>query len=321
MVRVGFSHDNGGDVNVGLDRLVREDAATVDVDLVANCHIVTQDCHVLETSPSADSAVPANNGGLDPGVILDLGSAEQHTSLQTDTVTNNNIGANSDVGSDSAVLANLGRGVNHDVATVDEGLGGRSELLATPLGERGEVQACAAEEVLGLTDVHPEALEVERVQLVVLDHGGEGLLLDGSRAELDTVEDGGVEDVHAGVDAVADELDGLLDESVDQRAVAGLVDNDTILGGLLDLGDDDGTLVSVASVEGQEVLEGVVADDVRVEDEEGRVVLGEDRLGELQGSGSVERLRLDRELNVDVVLFLVLRRTSAHIFCMCNGCF
>ena len=46
---------------------------------------------------------------------------------------------------------------------------------------------------------------------------------------------------------------------------------------------------------------------------------GEDGLGELQGSGSVEGLRLDRELNVDVVLFLILKRTSAHIFCMCNG--
>lgn len=85
-----------------------EDAATVDVDLIANCDIVTKNCHVLETSPATNGAVPANDGGLDPGVILDLGALEQDTSLQTDTVANDNVGANGDIGSDSAVLANLG---------------------------------------------------------------------------------------------------------------------------------------------------------------------------------------------------------------------
>lgn len=146
------------------------------------------------------------------------------------------------------------------------------------------------------------------MELVVLDHSGEGLLLDRSRAELDTVEDRGVEDVHAGVDTVTDELNGLLDESVDQRTVAGLVDNDTILGRLLDLGDDNGTLVAVVLVESQEVLEGVVADDIGVEDEERRVVLSENALSKLQGASSVEGLSLDGELDVDVVLLLVLQR-------------
>lgn len=146
------------------------------------------------------------------------------------------------------------------------------------------------------------------MELVVLDHSGEGLLLDRSRAELDTVEDRGVEDVHAGVDTVTDELDGLLNESVDQGTVARLVDNDTILGRLLDLGDDNGTLVAVVLVESQEVLEGVVADDIGVEDEERRVVLSENALSKLQGASSVEGLSLDGELDVDVVLLLVLQR-------------
>lgn len=67
------------------------------------------------------------------------------------------------------------------------------------------------------------------MQLVLLDHGGEGLLLDRGRSKLDALEDGGVEDVHAGVDAVTNELNGLLNKSIDERGVAGLVDNDTIL--------------------------------------------------------------------------------------------
>lgn len=192
-------------------------------------------------------------------------------------------------------------------------LAGRGELLAALLCEGREVQACTAEEVLGLTNVHPETLKVERVELVVLDHGGEGLLLNRSRAKLDTVENGGVEDVETGVDTVANELDGLLDESVDQRAVSRLVDNDTVLGRLLNLGDDNGTLVTVVLVEGQKVLEGEVADNIGVEDEERRVVLGEDALGKLQGTSGVEGLSLDRELDVDAELLLVLQYASEYV--------
>ena len=185
-------------------------------------------------------------------------------------------------------------------------LAGRCELLAALLCEGREIQAGAAEEVLGLSNVHPEALKIERVELVVLDHGGEGLLLDRSRAKLDTVEDGGVEDVETGIDTVANELDGLLDESVNQRAVSGLVDNNTILGRLLDLGNNDGALVTVVLVEGQKILEREVADNIGVEDKEGGVVLGENSLRKLQGSSSVKGFSLDGELDVDVELLLVL---------------
>lgn len=281
-------------------------AATVDVDLVADGHVVAEYGDVLETRPLADSALPADNGALDPGVVLDLGVLQQHAALQTDTITDDDAGADGHVGADAAVLADLGGGVDQDVAAVDVGLRGRGQELGAALGERGEVEAGASEEVLGLANVHPEALEVERVQVVVLDHGGEDLLLDRRGPELDAVEHGRVEDVHAGVDTVTDELHGLLDEAVDQGGVAGLVDDNTILGGLLDLGDDDGALLAVAAVEGGQVGEGEVADDVRVEDEEGLVVLAERLLGELEGAGGVEGLGLNGEGDVDVVLLLVL---------------
>ena len=145
------------------------------------------------------------------------------------------------------------------------------------------------------------------MQQAVLDNGGESLLLDRGRAELNALEHAGVHDVDTGVDAVADELDGLLDETVNLGGVARLVDYDTVLGRLLDLCDDNSSLVAVLLVELGELLEGVVACDIGVEDEEGRVVLAEDVLSELEGTGGAEGLGLDGECDLDVVLLLVLR--------------
>lgn len=260
---------------------MRQDAASVDVYLITNGDIVAEDGDVLETSPLADGAVPANNGALDPGVILDLGATEENTALEPDAITDDDTGADGHIRTNAAALADLGGGVDQDVSAVNVRLRRGGEELRVLLGEGGKVQAGAGKEVLGLTNIHPEALEVERVKLAILDHGGENLLLDGGRAELDPVEDGGVENVHAGVDSVTDELNGLLDEAVDQRSMTGLVDNDTILGRLLNLGDHDGTFLTVALVKLGELLEGEIADDIRVEHEEGLVVLSESLLGQL----------------------------------------
>lgn len=289
-----------GRVDVRLDALVGQNAATVDVDLVTDSDVVAKDGNVLEAGPAADCAVPADNGALDPGVIPDLGGPQQDAALQTDTVADNDVGANGHIGTYPAVLANLGSGVDQDVAAVDVRLS--RERLVVLLGQGREVQTGAGQEVLGLTDVHPVALQVEGVQLALADHGGEGLLLDRCGAELDAVKHRCVEDVEAGVDAVADELDRLLNEAVDARGVAGLVDNDTVLGGLLDLGDNDSALIAVRFVELDQLLKREFAGDVGVEDEEGRVIFAEDILSQLQGTSSAQRLVLDREGDVDVVL-------------------
>jgi hypothetical protein len=53
---------------------------------------------------------------------------------------------------------------------------------------------------------------------------------------LNAVKDGGVEHVDTGVDAVADELDGLLNEAVNDCR-AGLGDDDTVCRGLGNLGN------------------------------------------------------------------------------------
>ena len=195
---------------------------------------------------------------------------------------------------------------------MDVGLRCRCQKLGVALSQGGEVQAGSGQEILGLTDIHPEAFEIERVELAVLADGGEGLLLDGGRAELDALEDTGVEDVDTSVDAVANEFDGLLDEAVDAGGVVGLVDNDTVLGGLLDLGDDDGTLLAVLLVEIGKLLEGVVADDIGVEDEEGRVVLAQDLLRQLERAGGAQRFGLDGELNVNIVFLLIFLERRDH---------
>jgi len=96
-------------------------------------------------------------------VLLDLAVGQKHTPLQADAVADNDVGADGDVGTNLAVLANLGGGVDQDVAAVDVGFVCGSKELGFLLCQRGEVEACAADEILGLTDVHPEALEIERM--------------------------------------------------------------------------------------------------------------------------------------------------------------
>ena len=100
------------------------------------------------------------------------------------------------------------------------------------------------------------------MQLAIAADGGEGLLFDGRGSQLDARENRRVEDVDAGVDAVADELDGLFDEAVDARGVVWLVHHHTVFRGLLDLGDNNCALVAVGLVESCQVGEGVVADDI-----------------------------------------------------------
>ena len=81
--------------------------------------------------------------------------------MNADAITDYDVGTNGHVRSDLAVFANLGRRVDEDVAAVYEWLGGGGEFFGAFFGEGGEVETGAAEEVLGLADVHPEALQVE----------------------------------------------------------------------------------------------------------------------------------------------------------------
>ena len=152
--------------------------------------------------------------------------------------------------------------------------------------------------------------------MAVLNHGGERFLLDRGRAELNAVEHRCVEDINTGINAVADELDGLLDEAVDAGGVVGLVNNDTVLGRLLHLGHNNSALVAVRLVESGKLLEGVFAGDIGVEDKEGCVVLPQDLLGQLQGAGGAQRLALNRNCDVDTELLLILFVQGNRVSCV-----
>lgn len=285
---------------------MRQDAAPIDVNLIPDRHIIAQHAHVLQPRPLANDAVPAHDGALDPRVVFDLAPRQQHAPLQAHAVADDDVGADGDVGADAAVFADLGRRVDEDVAAVDERFRRRGQRLGVLLRERGEVEAGAGEEVLRLANVHPEALEVHGVQLPVRADCREGFLLDGRGAQVDAAQHRRVEDVDARVDAVADELDGFLDEAIDAGGVVGFVHHHTVFGGFFDLGDDDGALVAVGFVEFGELFEGVVADDVGVENEEGGGVFAEGFLGQFEGPGGAEGFGFDGEFDVDVVFVGIL---------------
>lgn len=243
-------------------------------------------------------------------MVLDLAVLEQDAPLEADTIAHDDIGTDDHIRSNAAVLADLGGRVNHDITAKDVGLSARAKELGVALRQRAQVEASAAEEVLGLSDIHPETLQVERVELAVLADGGESLLLDRGGTEINALQDAGVENVDTGVDAVSYELDGFLDEAVDARGMVRLVDDDTVLGGLLHFGHHDRTFITVTLVEGCQLLEWVFTDDIGVQNEEWRVVLAQDLLGQLQGTGRSQGFRLHGELDVDVVLFLILKTAA-----------
>lgn len=96
----------------------------------------------------------------------------------------------------------------------------------------------------------------------------------------------------------------------------------------------DGAFVAVGSVHVTELLKGVGADDIAVEDEERAVVLAQDMRGQGERTSccaklsgqlcrrmkaktqrtSVERLVLDRESDFDAILLLELAEKADHDF-------
>ena len=160
---------------------MRQNTPPIDINLIPNRHIIPQHTDILQPCPLANRAIPTHNRALDPRVVLDLTARQQHAALQSDAVADDDIGADGDVGPDAAVLADSGRGVDEHVAAVDKRRRERRQFFRVFLRQRGQVEAGSRQEILGLADVHPEAVEVEGVQLAVFADGGEGLLFDGRR--------------------------------------------------------------------------------------------------------------------------------------------
>ena len=170
---------------------------------------------------------------------------------------------------------------------------GRCEELRAFLGEGGEVETCSREEIFRLSNVHPEALQVKRVQLPICADGRKCFLFNGCRAQVDALQHAWIENIDAGVNAISDELDRLLDESVNARGVIGFVHYDTVLRGFFNLSHDYCSLLTVRFMEGGEVRERVVADDIGIQDEERCIVFAQGFFCELQRASSTQGFRFD----------------------------
>ena len=95
-------------IHILLDTLVRQYAPPIHIYLIPNGHIIPQHAHILQPCPPANAAVPTNNRTLDPRMVLDLAARQQHTPLYPHAIADDDIGANSDIGTDAAILADLG---------------------------------------------------------------------------------------------------------------------------------------------------------------------------------------------------------------------
>ena len=153
-----------------------------------------------------------------------------------------------------------------------------------------------SEEVSGLTNIHPEALELHAVQLTLLCLPWKYLLLYTRWFDLypgqvfghdivETfdqyvpVEDGGIEYVKASVDLVGDKLLRLLHKTCN-LACALVIDNHPIFAWFLNLGNNYGAFSAMALVECHHVPKGKITDDITVEDKEGSIVLPQDISGQ-----------------------------------------
>jgi hypothetical protein len=116
------------------------------------------------------------------------------------------------------------------------------------LGKVGKVQTSPGQKVLGLSNIHPIALQIKRMQFAITCHLGKNLLFDRRRSQRDSLEDVGIEDVDSGIDPIGDKFNWLFDETFDGRGFASH-DDDAVLARFFDFGDDDGAFLAVFFVE------------------------------------------------------------------------
>jgi len=302
-----YLHDDLVSENTLLDLLMRAHDCIGDDTLSSNSNISAEEA-LRHMRPGLDMGAPANDGVLDKSVVRDNGVLHEGAVGKASTVTNNHVRADNNIGADLAVSTNLGSGVNDDVA--DDVLALR-EGLGLVDGERSEVELGSEEEILGLADVHPVAVESHGIEVLVDDHGGEDLALDGDSDGLrvgfgNEVKDGLVEEVNTGVDLVGGEvlrtLLRLLEELLDETVL--LEDDETILGRVFDRGDENGALTLVRLVEVEHLRQGELAGDIRVEHEEGLVVLHEEVTSKTKGTSGTKGLILNGEGNLNLELLL-----------------
>lgn len=120
-----------------------------------------------------------------------------------------------------------------------------------------------------------------------------------------------IENVDTSIDLVADEFLWLFHKAVDAGRV-GMIDNDTVFGRVVDLGNDNGTFVAMAQVEITELLKWIIANNVTVEHKERTIILGKDLACKCQWTSSAERLSLNRKGDLDIVELFIFFKCAHH---------
>lgn len=190
-----------------------------------------------QTSSLQHAVVPAHDALLDHRPVLDHAPAHDGAVLDHTVVADAHALADHHVGTDLARRANLHRWMlrlSHALQRYNQHIAldalSLNELAAIhlllALANEVKIERSASHVVFRLSDVHPEAVQDNRVQLLVLSHEREYVSLDGRGLVLcvsaiahpygNSLQDGRSEHVNARVDVVADVLLRLLDKAINQ---------------------------------------------------------------------------------------------------------
>ena len=289
---------------------MRHDHRSVHKEFIFDLNIFSSDSESINSDPLADCVLPPDYAALDEAIAVDLGSLHHSGIVDFLAWSNDNSSTNDNIGAELCGRVNFGRGVNKHIADKVLTL---TEAFGLLLSQRLEEELLANEVVLGLSDVHPVAIKGIHEQVVVCSHLREYLSLDGCGFHFDAVNHRYVQQVETGIDLVAHPLLRLLNESLNLTVL--LADDDAILGWVLHCGRKDRSLLAVSLVELNELLQGVVTDHIRVEDEEETcwVVLQDVLLGETDRSGGTHWLILDGDGNLHFVLNITQDRLDIFL--------
>lgn len=289
---------------------MRHDHCTVHIEFIFDLYILCSDSEAIDADPLADGVLPPDYAAFDKTIPLDLGSLHHGGIVDFLARSNDNSSTDDNIRAELCGRVNFGRGVNKhipdEVLTLTQAFG----LL---LSKRLKEELLANQVVLGLPDVHPVPIKGKNEQVVISSHLGEYLSFDGSGFHFDAVNHGHVQQVETGIDFVAHPLLRLLNESLNLTVL--LTDDDAILRWVLHGCREDCPLLAMSLVELDELLQGVVTDHIRVEDEEEtcRVVIQDVLFGKTDRSGGTHGLILDGDGNLHFVLYIAQSRLDIFL--------
>lgn len=179
-------------------------------------------------------------------------------------------------------------------------VGMRVDLVVVQVGSLGF-------DVVGwLPDIVPEViLDGKGIKLTFFCHFRVDFSLDHAEPFWHSIQDRSAQHIDACVDVVADKLFRFLDESFN-LACCFIVDDNSEPGRVFNLGQEDAAFLSMAFVVLQQLFEGVVANNVTIEDEEQAIFVALLQLlfSKLDGSCSAKGFLLLGICEFDSIFFL-----------------